>query len=118
VSAAIVWRYVEEMAALVSARSPNALRQANRDGPRWLMPDGTPIPTDRIKTDSSRLPADAQDGLYGADRHGVIGWRNVRPLVERDLLCQGPDARSGVLMVVSGDALSFLPNHGGWDGRS
>ncbi|GAA3602849.1 hypothetical protein GCM10022419_103970 [Nonomuraea rosea] len=50
-SAAIVWRYMEEMATLVSTRSPNALCQTIRDGLHCLVPDGTSIPTDRIKAD-------------------------------------------------------------------
>jgi DDE superfamily endonuclease/Helix-turn-helix of DDE superfamily endonuclease len=54
VSTATAWRCVEETVMLLSARSPKlgeALRKARRDGPRYLVLDGTPIRTDRVKAD-------------------------------------------------------------------
>ncbi|GLY92641.1 hypothetical protein Airi02_105690 [Actinoallomurus iriomotensis] len=54
VSTATAWRYVEEVVALLSARSPKltqALQAAKRDGLVYLVLDGTLIVTDRARAD-------------------------------------------------------------------
>ncbi|QXJ25730.1 transposase family protein [Actinomadura graeca] len=54
VSAPTAWRYVEEVVALLSSRSPKltaALRRAVWDGLHLLVLDGTLIRTDRVKAD-------------------------------------------------------------------
>lgn len=54
VSVATAWRYVEEIVALLSARSPKlraALRKVDTDGLTHLVLNGTLIHTDRMKAD-------------------------------------------------------------------
>jgi hypothetical protein len=53
-SASTAWRYVEEVTALLSARSPKlpqALAEAKKDGLTHLILDGTLIYTDRVRAD-------------------------------------------------------------------
>ncbi len=60
VSVATAWRYVEEIVALLSARSPKlwaALRKAGTDGLTHLVLDGTLIHTDRVKATAPTSPA-------------------------------------------------------------
>ncbi|ROO83488.1 DDE superfamily endonuclease [Actinocorallia herbida] len=54
VSISTAWRYVEEVVALLSSRSPKltqVLRRAVRDGLHLLVMDGTLIRTDRVAAD-------------------------------------------------------------------
>lgn len=63
ISEATAWRYVDEVVALLSARSPKltaALRQAKKDGLSHLILDGTLIRTDRVKADRPYFSAKHQ----------------------------------------------------------
>ena len=54
ISEATAWRYVDEVVALLSARSPKlttALRKAQKEGLSHLILDGTLIRTDRVAAD-------------------------------------------------------------------
>ena len=84
VSVATAWRYVEEIVALLSARSPKlwaALRKAKTDGMTHLVLDGTLIHTDRVKADRP----------YFSGKHRVHGM-NVQVIA-------GPD---GTILWTSG----------------
>lgn len=76
VSVATAWRYVEEIVALLSARSPKlgaALRKAGTDGLTHLVLDGTLIHTDRVKADRP----------YFSGKHRVHGM-NVQVIAGPD----------------------------------
>jgi hypothetical protein len=76
ISTTTAWRYVEETVMLLSARSPKlgqALRRAKRDGPHYLVLDGTLIPIDRI----------AADRPYFSGKHRVHGM-NIQVIAAPD----------------------------------
>ncbi|MBE1586617.1 transposase family protein [Nonomuraea angiospora] len=81
VSVATAWRYVEETVALLRARAPKldrALRNAARDGLRYLVLDGMLIPIDRVRAD--RPYYSAKHRMHGmniqviASPDGTIIW--------------------------------------------
>ncbi|SDI53355.1 Helix-turn-helix of DDE superfamily endonuclease [Sinosporangium album] len=81
VSVTTAWRYVREAVALLSARSPElgqALRRAERDGLRYLVLDGTPIRTDRVKADrpfySGKHRAHGMNVQVIASPEGAVLW--------------------------------------------
>jgi hypothetical protein len=93
VSTATAWRYVNEVVALLSARSPNleqALRRAVVDGLSYLVLDGTLIPIDRVAAD--RLFYSGKHRRHGMNLQvisspdGTIVWvSNALPGATHDL---------------------------------
>jgi hypothetical protein len=84
VSTSTAWRYVEEVVALLSTRSPKlaqVLAKANKDGLTHLILDGTLIYTDRVRADRP----------YYSGKHRVHGM-NVQVIA-------GPD---GTILWTSG----------------
>jgi DDE superfamily endonuclease/Helix-turn-helix of DDE superfamily endonuclease len=76
VSTSTAWRYVEEVVALLSERSPKlaqALRKAKKDGLTHLIMDGTLIHTDRVRADRP----------YFSGKHRVHGM-NVQVIASPD----------------------------------
>jgi hypothetical protein len=81
VSTSTAWRYVEEVVALLSARSPKltqALAKARRDGLSHLILDGTLIYTDRVRADrpyySGKHRAHGMNVQVIATPDGTILW--------------------------------------------
>jgi DDE superfamily endonuclease/Helix-turn-helix of DDE superfamily endonuclease len=81
VSTSTAWRYVEEVVALLSARSPKlaqALAKAKKDGLSHLILDGTLIYTDRIRADrpyySGKHRAHGMNIQVIATPDGTILW--------------------------------------------
>jgi hypothetical protein len=73
VSATTAWRYVDEVTALLSARSPKltaVLRKAREDGLHLLVLDGTLIATDRVR---SKRHFSGKHKIFGVDIQVITG---------------------------------------------